>query len=303
MGRTPTLILLIALVAAGCGRAARAFFDLPAPRAAAPPAAEPRALPAHVPTAEVPAPLEGTMDPDSVLALLPRDAIGHVDWVQAIRAGLIRPRPAIGARFEDGPEAFGFDFHFMGRDSSFDASFPHSTHTQIIACAQCHPRLFRYRNARYRMPDLLAGRFCGECHGKVSFPVASGCERCHPRIRLPERRSPARLLGTVVMSRVEDGSGMSPNTPEPQLPRAVFPHWVHRIRYQCRTCHMEIFEPRAGANRVTMRDIEAGRACGRCHDGKTAFRAGFGSCDRCHRAPPVAVPDPVVVDSTLFLEQ
>ncbi|MBK7369227.1 MAG: hypothetical protein IPJ04_15400 [Candidatus Eisenbacteria bacterium] len=296
-------LLLIAFLAAGCGNAARAFFDLPPPRPAAAPVAAARALPAHEPVNETLPRLETTLDPDSVLAMLPRDQIGHPDWVRALREGLMRPRPAIGGRFEDSPAPFGFDFFFPGRDSSFDASFPHSAHTQIIACAQCHSRIFRYRNVKYRMLDLLSGRYCGECHGKVSFPVVSGCERCHSRIKLPEHRARPRLLGTIVMNRIDDGTGMSPNTPEKQLPRAVFPHWVHRIRYQCRVCHMEIFEPRAGANRITMKDITAGQACGRCHDGKTAFRAGFGNCERCHKEPPAFVPDPVIVDSTLFEEQ
>jgi c(7)-type cytochrome triheme protein len=293
-------LLLIGLGVVGCGNAARALFDLPAPRAAAPPAATMpgRAAPRDVAGAPLPV-LETTLDPDSVLTMLPRDSIGHADWVAALRMGLMRPRPAIGGRFEDSPTPFGFDFFLAGKDTSFDVSFPHSVHTQIIACAQCHGRLFRYRNVRYQMQDLLEGRYCGECHGKVSFPLVSGCERCHTRILLPAHRTRARLLGTVQMARVTDGSGMSPSTPEQQLPPALFPHWVHRIRYQCRTCHMDLFEPRAGANRITMRDITAGRACGRCHDGETAFRAGFGNCQRCHTKPTVPPPDSSIVDTLL----
>jgi c(7)-type cytochrome triheme protein len=291
-------LLLFAVTAAGCGNAARALFDVPAPRASAPPVKAGGEHTATVAADGMPVPLlETTLNPDSLLAMLPRDAVGHADWVAALRSGLMRPRPAIGARFEDSPVPFGFDFFLAGKDTSFDVSFPHSVHTQIIACAQCHGRLFRYRNAVYRMQDLLEGRYCGECHGKVSFPVVSGCERCHTRIVLPAHRARARLLGTVQMARVTDGSGMSPSTPEQELPPAMFPHWVHRVRYQCRTCHMEIFEPRAGANHVTMKDISAGRACGRCHDGTTAFRAGFGNCQRCHTTPPPATRDSTIVDS------
>ncbi len=299
MRRLAALIVLGALLA-GCGSVVRAFLDVPAPKPAATvPAA------AHVVVREdsiVARPLlETTLDPDSVLALLPRDWIGHADWVAALQKGLIRPRPAIGARFEDGPAPFGFDFYFAGKDSSFDAFFPHSVHSQIIACNHCHGRIFRYRNMRFTMEDLLAGRYCGECHSKVSFPVVSGCDRCHPRIKLPARRTEARLLGTVQMARVTDGSGMAPNTPDADLPPARFPHWVHRIRYQCRVCHVQIFEPRAGANRMTMKDISEGRACGRCHDGTTAFRAGFGNCQRCHVAgPPPAPVDTTGVDSLLL---
>lgn len=296
-------LILVAATAASCGNAARALFDLPPPRAARPPGATAPGAVVAKDAAGVPLPvLETTLDPDSVLAMLPRDVIGHADWVAAQRAGLMRPRPAIGARFEDSAPAFGFDFYFPGKDTSFDASFPHSAHTQIIACAQCHGPIFRYRNVKYQMQDLLAGRYCGACHGKVSFPLVSGCERCHARIQLPAPRAHARLLGTAAMARVADGSGMSAATPEQQLPPAVFPHWVHRIRYQCRACHNDVFEPRAGANLITMNDINAGRACGRCHDGQTAFRAGFGNCQRCHTSLPPAAPDSVVVD-TLFEER
>lgn len=295
---------LIAVTAAGCGNTVRAFLDLPAPRAHVPP---PAPLTTHaVATDEDGAArplLESTLDPDSILALLPRDAIGHADWVAALQRGLIRPRPAIGARFEDSPAPFGFDFFFPGKDSTFDASFPHSAHTQIIACQQCHGRIFRYRNVKYRMQDMLEGRYCGECHGKVSFPIVSGCERCHARIKLPPRRATARLLGTVTLARVTDGSGMSPNTPDQQLPPAVFPHAPHRIRYQCRSCHTDLFEAKRGANRITMQDITEGRACGRCHDGRTAFRAGFGNCQRCHFTPPPPPPEPVIPDSSLFEER
>ena len=67
------------------------------------------------------------------------------------------------------------------------------------------------------------------------------------------------------------------------LPPAVFPHWVHRVRFTCKTCHMDLFEPEAGANEITMADISAGRSCGTCHNGRVAFDAGFGSCQRCHQ--------------------
>ncbi|MDH3224252.1 MAG: hypothetical protein OEO23_11100, partial [Gemmatimonadota bacterium] len=69
--------------------------------------------------------------------------------------------------------------------------------------------------------------------------------------------------------------------------------WVHRIRFTCKTCHMSLFEPQAGANRVTMADIDQGRACGACHNGRTAFEAGFNECHRCHVSPDAPVLPPV----------
>ena len=52
--------------------------------------------------------------------------------------------------------------------------------------------------------------------------------------------------------------------------------------------HSRTFEPEAGANAITMADINAGQSCGRCHNGTTAFAAGFGACQRCHKPLDVA---------------
>ena len=65
-------------------------------------------------------------------------------------------------------------------------------------------------------------------------------------------------------------------------PPAVFPHWFHRIRYKCYACHDGIFKMKKGANDVTMDAISAGRFCGACHDGKTAWNVSFETCNRCH---------------------
>ncbi|MFQ5571885.1 MAG: c(7)-type cytochrome triheme domain-containing protein, partial [Rhodothermales bacterium] len=163
----------------------------------------------------------------------------------------------------------------------------------------CHPRIFRYRGTEIKMADVLQGNYCGECHGKVAFPPPTACERCHVDLPQAPNRAQPLLLGTIQMKRValtgEDDStlvalpagGDSLNTQDvlystASLPRATFPHWVHRIRFKCKVCHTEIFEPEAGANEVTMKDIGAGKFCGRCHNDKVAFGAGFSACDRCH---------------------
>ena len=65
----------------------------------------------------------------------------------------------------------------------------------------------------------------------------------------------------------------------------VFPHWFHRIRFQCRVCHQELdFKMRAGANVVTMNDISEGKFCGACHNGNVAW--GADRCDLCHSGKP-----------------
>jgi len=60
----------------------------------------------------------------------------------------------------------------------------------------------------------------------------------------------------------------------------LFPHWFHRIRYKCKVCHEEIFVMQKGANKITMRKIMDGKACGACHNGLIAWEPLF--CDKCH---------------------
>ena len=67
------------------------------------------------------------------------------------------------------------------------------------------------------------------------------------------------------------------------VPPATFPHWIHRMAYTCYACHETPFKMQAGANLVTMDQIQNGQFCGACHDGKTAFVSNLTTCNRCHR--------------------
>lgn len=291
----------------GCShRVLSAIFDLP-PReetAEPAPAAQPSATlqPTIAPEDTVRPPIEDLQDPDSVVSLLPRDPSGNIDWMAALEDGVIDPRHAIPGSDRDGePDGFrfGFDFFLPGPDSSMNAFFPHSSHTQWVDCAQCHARIFPIRNTPISMGEIFQGKYCGECHGKVAFPVMTDCERCHVNLSMPPDRAEPDLIGTIVMTRVaadtapaNSGGALPPRGLRTDgLPPAQFSHWVHRIRYRCNVCHMEIFEPRAGANVITMRDISAGQACGQCHNGQVAFAAGFGACQRCHVASARPGPD------------
>lgn len=82
--------------------------------------------------------------------------------------------------------------------------------------------------------------------------------------------------GDVIFKR-KDGEG--------GFPPAVFPHWIHRIRYKCYACHPALFEMQAGANAVSMEAIQAGKFCGACHNGAIAWPVTFETCNRCHVAP------------------
>jgi c(7)-type cytochrome triheme protein len=81
--------------------------------------------------------------------------------------------------------------------------------------------------------------------------------------------------GDIVFARKQPGTD--------DVPPAVFPHFVHRIQFRCYVCHEDIVAMKAGANPITMDAIQAGKYCGVCHNGKTAFQATFEACPRCHR--------------------
>ncbi len=53
-------------------------------------------------------------------------------------------------------------------------------------CADCHPKIFKMKfgNAKMKMADLNAGKFCGECHnGKKAFKTSDSatCNKCHKK--------------------------------------------------------------------------------------------------------------------------
>jgi c(7)-type cytochrome triheme protein len=70
----------------------------------------------------------------------------------------------------------------------------------------------------------------------------------------------------------------------PEIPPAVFPHYLHRMQFRCYVCHDAIFEMKAGASSPTMEAIQAGKFCGTCHNGVRAFQPTFDTCVRCHRS-------------------
>ena len=82
--------------------------------------------------------------------------------------------------------------------------------------------------------------------------------------------------GDVVLNKRAEKEGVRP---------VVFPHWFHRIRFQCKVCHSELgFQMRAGSNDVLMADIIEGKFCGMCHNDRVAW--GPANCDLCHSGKP-----------------
>jgi len=94
-------------------------------------------------------------------------------------------------------------------------------------------------------------------------------------IVLPSALAWAEYADVILNNRAEQ-EGVAP---------VIFPHWFHRIRYQCSVCHVDLgIEMRAGANDMNMQRIIYGEYCGACHDGETAWAVD--NCDLCHSGKP-----------------
>lgn len=51
---------------------------------------------------------------------------------------------------------------------------------------------------------------------------------------------------------------------------------------KCNECHAKIFKMKKGSTAMKMADINAGKFCGECHNGKRAFKPA-GNCGKCHK--------------------
>lgn len=98
-------------------------------------------------------------------------------------------------------------------------------------------------------------------------------------------KSPADY-GKVVINGFSRKEGLAP---------VVFDHWLHRAKYTCKLCHVDIgFALKANATGIRAADNMKGLYCGVCHNGKMqhgdrkvfaaciADRSDMGRCERCH---------------------
>jgi c(7)-type cytochrome triheme protein len=109
--------------------------------------------------------------------------MGNIDWMGAARQGLVRPRPGIDPKTPDLPP-MPLDVLLDPGIPSMEVVFPHEAHTYWLRCDNCHPAIFQMRAGAdpITMASIFAGEYCGRCHGKVAFPPATGCPRCHVKL-------------------------------------------------------------------------------------------------------------------------
>lgn len=122
----------------------------------------------------------GLQLPEVAMSEFPRDSGGLTDWVQALKQGHIAPRSDLEGTGED-LKPFDLDVIFSETASMPNVLFPHREHTEWLACKNCHPAIFKKKkgSTKMEMMDVLKGKYCGVCHGKIAFAPTKNCMRCH----------------------------------------------------------------------------------------------------------------------------
>ena len=112
-------------------------------------------------------------------ASLPRDQNGAIDWSKALRSGAIAPRASVDG--SAAPQLLALDVVMRNTRAMPYVRFPHQSHTEWLACSNCHDGLFVPKAGAnpVTMEKIFRGQYCGACHGRVAFVTHLACERCH----------------------------------------------------------------------------------------------------------------------------
>lgn len=158
----------------------------PAPQPTPVPGSPSSVTPGDIPGAH-PNPFYDPSNPDlarlqnarEVAKQLPQDRDGRIDWMTALRSGSITPRSQL--RGETGSPPLDLDIIMKRTRQMPFVRFPHRSHTEWLACSNCHPAIFEARagSTTIRMEDIFRGRYCGTCHDRVAFVTHRACDRCH----------------------------------------------------------------------------------------------------------------------------
>ncbi len=92
-----------------------------------------------------------------------------------------------------------------------------------------------------------------------------------------KKRTPPYIYGTVMLNNYSEKALMAP---------VVFNHWLHRAKFTCRLCHVDIgFAMKAGGTDIRAADNMAGFYCGACHNGKRSFPGIEKMFEACSKKP------------------
>jgi c(7)-type cytochrome triheme protein len=112
-------------------------------------------------------------------ATLPLDKKGAIDWMAALRSGAIAPRAALSGDVK--MTVLDLDIVMRNTKEMPYVKFPHNSHTQWLACSNCHDKIFVPKAGANSidMSKIFSGQYCGACHDRVAFLTTYSCERCH----------------------------------------------------------------------------------------------------------------------------
>jgi len=86
---------------------------------------------------------------------------------------------------------------------------------------------------------------------------------CFAQTGVKKKRPLPYEYGRVVINNYSEKAGVAP---------VVFDHWLHRSKFTCRLCHVDIgFAMKAGGTDIKAIDNVNGYYCGACHNGKSVF--------------------------------
>ena len=114
------------------------------------------------------------------LPSMPKDKFGLIDWIKMADEKIINPASSLDVNKVDVPP-FDMNVEIQAKgDFVKDVIFRHKTHTYWLSCENCHTGIFQMAKGANHMSmvGIVEGKWCGRCHGKVSFPLAD-CTRCH----------------------------------------------------------------------------------------------------------------------------
>jgi len=122
----------------------------------------------------------------------------------------------------------------------------------------------------------------------IKLLVLSVCIQAFSQTGVKKKRPLPYEYGQVVINNYSEQNHLAP---------VVFDHWIHRSKFTCRVCHVDVgFAMKADGTNIRAIDNERGFYCGACHngkrlvDGKVVFQAcsrrfsgeDAKRCQRCH---------------------
>lgn len=113
----------------------------------------------------------------------PRARFGNgIDWLKAENQGIVKLKDSLEGVSDKGKNKENpVDLVLHTKEPKMpEIIFSHKKHAVWNGCELCHPAIFREEKnkTKFTMEEIFAGKYCGTCHGKVSFSTLD-CQRCH----------------------------------------------------------------------------------------------------------------------------